>query len=236
MDGPSLIIPTHIHMDHGGGTGSLARQFPEAKIVLHPRAVRHALDPARLTAGTAAVYGDDFEALYGPVLPIPEDRIIQAKDGDLVGSDARRLRVIHTPGHAFHHLSIYDEKTRGLFCGEALGMPTMKADAISIPAISVGDLDVERYLTSIEKLRRLDPRLIFYPHDGGAAPPGNCFSRIAENTEMLRDLILDGMRNGDADDAIQASILNRLSPSSKPADMSSVIAGYKAYFKWKGIS
>jgi len=235
MGGLSLIIPTHIHMDHGGGTGTLAREFPEAKIILHPRAVRHALDPARLVAGTAAVYGDDFEKLYGPVLPIPEDRIIAAKDGDRVGKDARRLRILHTPGHAFHHLSIYDEKTRGLFCGEALGLPTMKADAITLPAISVGDLDVERYLTSIEKLRQLNPELIFYPHDGGAVPPGNCFSRIAENTEMLRDVILAGIRKDEPDDAIQKAILNRLSVTHTPADMSSVIAGYRAYFEWQGI-
>ena len=33
----SYIIPTHIHMDHGGGAGKLARLFPEARVVVHPR-------------------------------------------------------------------------------------------------------------------------------------------------------------------------------------------------------
>ncbi len=119
----AYIIPTHIHMDHAGGTGSLARCFPRAIVVLHPRGARHAIDPTRLIAGTRLAQGDDFESTYGPILPVPESQVYVPEDGETLTVKGRPLRVIHAPGHASHHMAVYDEKTGGLFCGEALGVP-----------------------------------------------------------------------------------------------------------------
>lgn len=103
----AYIIPTHIHLDHAGAIGSLAQLFPHAKVVLHPLGAKHAVNPSRLIESTKMAFGDDFEDVYGPIIPI----------------DGRELHIIYAPGHATHHIAIFDQKTRGLFCGEALGLP-----------------------------------------------------------------------------------------------------------------
>lgn len=234
----AYIIPTHIHMDHGGGTGTLAERFPRAKVVLHPRGARHAIDPSRLIAGTKGAYGDHFERIYGPILPIPESRVVVAEDDYVIDADGRQLRIIHAPGHAAHHMAIFDEKTGGLFCGEALGLPIPGTES-ALPSVSVGDLDVDRYLESIEKLRRLRPRVLFYPHEGGVRVPGDIISRVAENTVLLRDIILDSLRNGRSTGDIEEPIEERLSGGTGSGEdamgMETIIVGYGAYFRKKGL-
>ncbi|WP_294259851.1 MBL fold metallo-hydrolase [Propionivibrio sp.] len=73
------VMLTHIHLDHAGGAGAMMRQFPRARLVVHPRGARHMADPSRLVAGANAVYGaDEVSRLYGDALPIDQTRIIEA--------------------------------------------------------------------------------------------------------------------------------------------------------------
>ena len=44
----SYIFLTHIHLDHAGGAGEFMYRFPNASLVVHPRAARHMVDPTRL--------------------------------------------------------------------------------------------------------------------------------------------------------------------------------------------
>ena len=235
----SVIIPTHIHMDHGGGAGKLAELFPRAKVVVHPRAAKHAIDPSRLIASTRTVYGDDFEDIYGPILPIEESQVEVAEDGDVIHAGGRQLRIIHAPGHTFHHMAIFDEKTGGLFCGEALGLTMPGAESTVLPSVSVGDLDVDQYLESIEKLSKLRPRILFCPHEVGVRAPEDIIPRIAESTMMLRDLILEGYKEGRSIEDIDLEIQERFSghPGAGEGAMSmkAIILGYSAYFKKKGL-
>lgn len=94
----SYIIPTHIHLDHGGGAGKLAELFQHSTVVFHPRAVKHALNPSRLIEATRMVYGDDFESTYGPILPVPESQVKVPADGEIICTNERELQIIHAPG------------------------------------------------------------------------------------------------------------------------------------------
>lgn len=107
------ILLTHIHIDHGGCAGHLLDVFPEAKIVCHPRAVTHLLQPDRLWEGSRAVLRDKA-ALFGRPRAVPESAIASASAVEEAG-----ITVIRTPGHAPHHLSfLWDDV---LFAGEAAG-------------------------------------------------------------------------------------------------------------------
>ena len=81
----SHVVVTHVHLDHAGGAGALLRELPRARLVVHPRGARHLVDPSKLLAGAAEVYGgpDRLRALYGEVLPVPAGRVDEAPE-DLV--------------------------------------------------------------------------------------------------------------------------------------------------------
>lgn len=75
------IILTHIHLDHAGGAGLLLESCPHAKVIVHPKGARHLARPERLIQGARAVYGDKFDELFDPIIPIPEDKLITKADG-----------------------------------------------------------------------------------------------------------------------------------------------------------
>ena len=118
MNSPAYIIPTHIHLEHGGAIGSLARLFPGSKVVLHPVGVKHSIEPSRLIRSTKMAFGDDFEAHYGPILPVPESQVVSAEDGEIVSIGNRELQIIHAPGHAPHHIAILTDRQKGFFLGK----------------------------------------------------------------------------------------------------------------------
>jgi glyoxylase-like metal-dependent hydrolase (beta-lactamase superfamily II) len=117
------VIPTHVHLDHAGGAGALLRHLPNARLVIHPRGARHMVDPSRLNAGATAVYGEDqMERLFGRVVPVPPERVLEAGDGDEVHFNGRPLRFLDTPGHARHHFCVVDEVGDGIFTGDTFGL------------------------------------------------------------------------------------------------------------------
>ncbi|MBS1145205.1 MAG: fold metallo-hydrolase [Proteobacteria bacterium] len=103
------VILTHIHLDHAGGAGALMREFPNARLVVHPRGSRHMAEPSKLVAGVTAVYGKDYvDNVYGDILPISAERIIDAHEGLTIQLGGRELLMIDTPGHAKHHTTQFD--------------------------------------------------------------------------------------------------------------------------------
>jgi glyoxylase-like metal-dependent hydrolase (beta-lactamase superfamily II) len=54
-DAVDWVIPTHVHLDHAGGVGALMRELPGARALVHPRGVRHMVDPSALWQGALAV-------------------------------------------------------------------------------------------------------------------------------------------------------------------------------------
>jgi len=123
------VFLTHIHLDHAGGTGELIRHLPNARVAVHPRGARHMADPARLVAGSIAVYGErEFRRLYGEIVPVPAERIVEAPDEFSVDLGGRRFRFLDTPGHARHHNAIFDEKSRSFFAGDIFGVSYRELD------------------------------------------------------------------------------------------------------------
>ncbi len=105
------LILTHVHLDHAGGAGELIAKLPNARLAVHPRGARHMIDPSKLWAGASAVYGEEvMEREYGRLRPIPAERVTEAIDGHVIDLAGRPLRCIDTPGHAKHHLSVYDAR------------------------------------------------------------------------------------------------------------------------------
>jgi len=237
MKGLAYVIPTHIHLDHGGGVGRLASLFPQAQVVLHPQGVRHMIDPARLIESTKMAFGPDWEQHYGPILPVPQAQVKTPQDGEVIPVDGRRLQIIYSPGHAPHHLSVLDQKTGGLFCGEALGVPEYGVDSPPLPYAAPPGFDLEVYLETMDKLRALKPKILFYSHGGVGREPEKLIPLAKENARAFGEIILKGLKAGETPEAIASRVQDYMSQKFhfKPdkTDPVMTIAGYLFYFKKK---
>ena len=239
LDSLEYIIPTHIHMDHGGAAGGLLRLFPQATVVVHPQGARHIIDPSRLVQSTRIAFGDDFENVYGAILPVPESRVRVVRDGERLRVNGRELIIIHTPGHAPHHIAVFDTETKGLFCGEALGL-IYSAGSPPLPATAPPGLDAEVYLTTMERLRRLQPETLFYSHGGGVGRgPEKAIASVIENTKIVSDAILQAYKSEKTEEAVISRIGRFLwecfGARLDDYDLTSNVRGYIHYFKKKGL-
>ncbi|MBO9129540.1 MBL fold metallo-hydrolase [Bacillus sp. 165] len=183
-DDVAYIIVTHVHLDHAGAAGVMMEACKNAKLIVHPRGARHLADPTKLIQGARVVYGDKFDQLFSPVLPVPADRMIIKEDGETlqIGPD-RTLTFYDTPGHARHHMSIHDSKSNGIFTGDTIGIYYRELD----------DLQVELYLPSTsptqfhpgemkESMRRIeDMRVdaIYFSHFGHTTNVQEVYKQIS---------------------------------------------------------
>jgi glyoxylase-like metal-dependent hydrolase (beta-lactamase superfamily II) len=123
VENVDYVIVTHVHLDHAGGAGQLMQALPQADLIVHPRGARHIIDPSKLIEGATAVYGEaTFKAQYGEIVPIPANRVIEAKDNRVISFQQRPLVFIDTPGHAKHHFGIIDQHSSSCFTGDAFGI------------------------------------------------------------------------------------------------------------------
>ncbi|PFA68859.1 MBL fold metallo-hydrolase [Bacillus sp. AFS015802] len=162
------IILTHIHLDHAGGAGLFLKECPNAEIIVHPKGKRHLIDPSRLISGAKAVYGEKFDELFHPIIPIPEDRILVMGQGESLSiGDTCTLTFYHTPGHANHHLSIHDSVSNGMFTGDTCGIQyTIGSKRFYFPSTSPNQFDPKQMKESIRMYRNLHLDRLYFGHYG----------------------------------------------------------------------
>lgn len=165
------IIVTHIHLDHAGGAGLLLQECPNAKVVVHKRGARHLAAPERLIAGARAVYGEKFSALFDPIIPIPEERLLVKGEGDtLTISSTCTLKFLDTPGHANHHFSIYDPVSNGIFTGDTVGIryEQLIDEGIQffLPSTSPNQFNPIEMRKAIARLLKMNLDYIYFGHYG----------------------------------------------------------------------
>ncbi|MCX7149354.1 MAG: MBL fold metallo-hydrolase [Rhodocyclales bacterium] len=170
------VILTHLHLDHAGGAGVMMEGFPNARLVVHPRGARHMIDPTRLMAGVEGVYGQErARRLYGKLMPVAAERIIEAHDNTLLRLGSRELLCIDSPGHARHHIAIVDRQTSGIFTGDTFGISYREMDVdgkpLIFPSSSPTQFDPDAMRRSIERILALDPEAVYLTHFSRLAPP-----------------------------------------------------------------
>jgi glyoxylase-like metal-dependent hydrolase (beta-lactamase superfamily II) len=164
------LVVTHVHLDHAGGTAALAEACPQATILAHPKAAPHLVDPAKLVAGATAVYGEElFARLYGRVDPVPEARVRTVEDGESVGFAGREWAVLHTAGHADHHVCLHDPRAGAVFAGDALGLcyPELQAHGtVALPSTSPTGFRPVEARAAVDRILALEPRTVHLGHYG----------------------------------------------------------------------
>ena len=187
-DAVEFVIPTHVHLDHAGGAGVLMRELPCATLVVHPRGLRHMVDPRALYQGALAVYGQaEMDRSYGTLAPVPAERTRITHDGLDLLLGTRRLHFIDTPGHARHHHCIWDERTRGWFTGDTFGLSYREFDVAGrgawiLPTSTPVRFEPEALHASIQRLIAAEPACMYLTH----------FGRVGDVPRLAR-LLLQGL-------------------------------------------
>lgn len=164
------VIITHVHLDHAGGASALMSACPNATLLAHPRAARHAIDPSKLIASAREVYGTEaFDAMYGEILPVPAERVRVMEDGDSVTLGSRTLTFLHTRGHADHHACVLDSGSNGIFTGDSLGLvyPALQHHGLfAIPSTSPTDFDGPEAKKSLDRILATGAERAYLTHFG----------------------------------------------------------------------
>lgn len=165
------IIVTHVHLDHAGGAGRLLALCPNAVLYVHPRGERHLVDPKKLAAGARAIYGERFSELYDPIVPAEEERIVEKTEGDILQiGEERILEFWDTPGHARHHLGIYDPLSNGMFTGDTAGIQYEQLFPHGVnfflPSTSPNHFDPAAMKQSLQRFREKQLDYIYFGHFG----------------------------------------------------------------------
>jgi glyoxylase-like metal-dependent hydrolase (beta-lactamase superfamily II) len=195
------IIVTHIHLDHAGGAGLLLTHCPNAKLVVHPKGARHLSDPSRLIAGAKAVYGNKFDDLFNPILPVPEGKIIiKEHEEELTIGSGCTLKFFNSPGHANHHFSIFHPALNGMFTGDTAGVtyPQLAVEGIELylPSTSPNQFNPGKMLHSISMYEKMDLDYIFFGHYGMSRNPKEVYRQIKEWIEVFVKAGKLGMAEG----------------------------------------
>lgn len=179
----AYLVLTHIHLDHAGGAGDIATAFPQATVVVSEHGARHLADPTRLNASSARVYGPLFDSVYGACTPVPPERLRTIGDrGELDLGGGRVLELLHTPGHAKHHLGIVDPTIGAVFSGDSVGVKLPGMRSIR-PATPPPEFHLDAALASLERYRSHEPERIYLAHYG---PTGPADAVLDEAGDQLR--------------------------------------------------
>jgi glyoxylase-like metal-dependent hydrolase (beta-lactamase superfamily II) len=170
-DAVDYVIVSHVHLDHAGGAGVLLRDLPRARLVVHPKGARHMIDPRKLIEASTGVYGAErFAVLYGEVAPVPAERVLAPDDGAVLDLSGRPLHLLHTPGHAAHHLAVHDPASGGVFTGDVFGLAyrplATPQGPFLFPSTAPSQFDPAAMTASIARIEALAPRWIYLTHFG----------------------------------------------------------------------
>jgi len=164
------LIVTHIHLDHAGAAGVLLDQLPRSLVYVHRVGAPHLVDPSRLLASAARIYGEKMDELWGEVRPCPAHRVIPLDDGDCIEACGRVLRAVATPGHASHHHAYLDLGSGAVFTGDVAGI-RINGRPYVFPPTPPPDLDLALWRQSLARLRALRPRRLYLTHFGPVDDP-----------------------------------------------------------------
>jgi glyoxylase-like metal-dependent hydrolase (beta-lactamase superfamily II) len=183
VDTVDWVILTHVHLDHAGGAGLAMQSFPNAKLVVHPRGARHMIDPSALIAGATAVYGaEEIARSYGTLVPVPAERVVEAPEGHIIDLAGRELLCFDTPGHARHHICLWDAASRAFFTGDTFGLSYREFDtgkgAFILPTSTPVQFEPDALKASIARMLEHEPQQMFLTH----------YSRVTDVPRLVQDL------------------------------------------------
>jgi len=237
-------INTHIHLDHAGASGWLVKRLPHLQVYAHERGIKHLADPSKLIESAKMVYGDldAIIEIHGEILPVPEENLVGVTNTHLDIGEGITLQIFEGPGHAPHHICIYEPQSGCIFSGEALGHYQPEFDALT-PAAAPPSFDLDASIETVEKICTLEPRVICFSQFGQRRDVDNVIDEWRRQASNYGDLIRGELEKGKGTGEIVDMLFELLikQPQAKKFSEQSIrgmlmsaVLGYYQYFQRTG--
>ena len=233
------LLLTHIHLDHAGATGTIARDHPHIRVHVHARGARHMISPERLLASATRLYGDQMDTLWGEFAAVPEEQVNVLEGGEALRFGNRKIEVAYTPGHASHHVSYFDPDTGLAFVGDTLGI-RIDGRPYVMPVTPPPDINPELWGDSHAKIRAWNPDTLCPTHFGPARPAAQ---HIDEHEERLAGWaagvemdLAEGADPATAADRFAERVKRDIEHTLGPEDSSAYSAGGGLTDSWHGLA
>jgi glyoxylase-like metal-dependent hydrolase (beta-lactamase superfamily II) len=194
LEDVDAILVTHVHLDHSGGVGVLARSNPRLQIYVHRRGAPHVVDPSKLVSSASRLYGDRMVPLWGEIPPVPAASVHALEGGEVLQVAGVEVHVAYTPGHASHHVSYFDTSSGTAFAGDTGGI-RVGEPLLVLPPTPPPDIDVDAWNASLGIIRGWQPQRVFITHFGAFERPldhlADLEERLHEMAGTVRTLLLD---------------------------------------------
>ena len=195
------VLLTHIHLDHGGAAGWMARHG--ATVHVHPAGASHLANPEKLLRSAERIYGDEMDNLWGEFLPVPDEQISVIDGGDTIAIGDLHIQAIETPGHAYHHHAYLLDGV--CFTGDVGGVRILGTDHVALP-LAPPEIDLDQWRTSVQKLQAADITHLAPTHFGFYEDVETHLDRLARRLDAVDEWLEDVM----ADDPSDSEFYNRV--------------------------
>ncbi|MCC6673702.1 MAG: MBL fold metallo-hydrolase [Thermomicrobiales bacterium] len=231
------ILLTHIHLDHAGAAGLLARENPRVMVHVHPFGAPHLIDPTKLINSATRIYGDQMGPLWGEFAPIPANQVVAFDDEQSLRVAGRTLRVFFTPGHAWHHVAFWDQPTGTLFTGDVAGIRMPHHTYVCAPT-PPPDLDPGAWANSVARMEALGARRLCLTHFGPVYDPGYHLDQVMPEVNKFIDLGTRLFERGADRDRVRQAMTDQMA-ADLDSDDPEVLASYEmatpAYMAAMGV-
>jgi glyoxylase-like metal-dependent hydrolase (beta-lactamase superfamily II) len=194
------VLVTHIHLDHSGAAGWWAQQG--AQVYVHPVGAPHLIEPDKLLASAARIYGDKMGPLWGETVPAPAEQVTAVTDGEIISVAGFTFTAIETPGHAYHH-HVYRLQDVA-FMGDMGGIHMPGVSLIDAPG-PPPEFNLEAWEASLDKLLAEDFRAIYLGHFGLVENVAEHLTALKKLLRQTADFIRMQMEAGRTQEQIVAS-------------------------------
>jgi glyoxylase-like metal-dependent hydrolase (beta-lactamase superfamily II) len=217
------LLLTHIHLDHAGAAGTIARRVPGVPVYVHEIGARHLASPEKLIASATRLYGEDMDRLWGEFLAVPAASLRPLGGGESLTLDGRRFDVAYTPGHAVHHVSYLDVTDGTAYVGDTAGIRV--SPGYVLPATPPPDIDLERWEVSLKTIEAWQPRALYLTHFGPGEPPATHLAMHREALARCAEVVRTSLAGDGDDDAriaaweawLRADVRTRMSEEAAAA-------------------
>lgn len=161
------ILPTHIHLDHGGALWRLLELCPQATAYVHSVGLPYLIDQEKvdkLLVSVKRAVGETRFPQYGTFEAIDPERVVEVTGGEKITAAGRTLELLDAPGHAPHQYVVHDPAHSTVYAGDALGIKT--PDGPLLQTSPPPAFDLQAWHGTLDTLAALDVDQVALTHYG----------------------------------------------------------------------